>query len=449
MNFQPRVQHILKILLAAALIPAGCKEERKDDRCVLTVETQPAGALVVIDNQKIGDTPVTLKIPRGPHVVEASKLNFKTELRNVSCADPIVKLEIPMKSVAASVLIRSKPDKAAVILDGEQVGETPLILHNQPVGSRKAILRRPGSSQQEVSWEVKGARPVLVEADMLSSTGTLSVDSDPPGADITINDEPRGKTPFKFTLEHGQYKVKLSLSGYASHEDVATVSRDKTTQVKGSLKILPGSLAIVTIPEGADIIIIHPDGKEERSGKSPFTMENLQPGTYQIKIQKPPEFDPESREITIRPGAGASESITLSRNTGALDIVASPPGATVYVDGKLVGRSAVGADGHSTAVMRVSGLAEGQHKILVTHKNGIPKDGIVKVVQLGKREELRVPPITLWVRDTHLKLSGGRLVRGKLILRNDNELIIESEPGIREGFPAKEILEFKKLEADE
>ena len=439
----------LLAVLSLTILP-GCwkKKDGTAAYCALSVETTPTGASVRINGRDFGSTPLNLKIPKSQYLIELSKANHKTVWRSIPCFDASHKLEIELPPVTASVLIESDPPKAAIFIDGNQVGETPLIRHNLKIGEYSASLRKPGCSVKEINWTVKDARPQIASAKLEPNTGTLSITSSPAKATLSINGTPRGTTPFQGELEQGEYKIKLETPGYGSCEDTLIVNRGGKTSKEYKMSILPGGVKITVDPPQAQLILVGPGKKERPLGGSPAIVDQLEPGDYEVRAELPPNYDSDTKQFTIIPGKNIELSIKLEGNTGQIEIIANPPGVTVYVDGKKIGVSEPGDDKFSSKKLSVRGLSSGVHEIMLTHKNGSPSK-ITEKVNVKKNRITRPDPITMWVKDTFIKLKNGRVVVGKLVRKNPNEVHLQIEPSVTQGFNVKEIVEMRALDTDE
>jgi hypothetical protein len=60
------------------------------------------------------------------------------------------------------------------------------------------------------------ASAVLAAAPARASTVEVAIDSDPPGAEVSVDDAPRplGRTPLALRLEPGEHRVRLRLAGF-------------------------------------------------------------------------------------------------------------------------------------------------------------------------------------------------------------------------------------------
>jgi len=85
-----------------------------------------------------------------------------------------------------------------------------------------------------------------------SSRGTLKLTSTPPGAKVTVDGKPLGKTPFDQSLSTGDHKLVLELAGWLSETRSVSVKKDQTVKVEVALtpeppppSRVPGILTLV------------------------------------------------------------------------------------------------------------------------------------------------------------------------------------------------------------
>ena len=128
-----------------------------------------------------------------------------------------------------------KKKKAINELDAKAAGTAGL-----PDALGKLIVDAFGKLPEEKPPEPPKAKPVLV-----------SVGSNIEGANVTINGEMAGRTPFKIRLKPGRYKIKLVREGYVEVEDVVTIGT-KAQTVSFELKKKPATIAKPDKPDKPD-----------------------------------------------------------------------------------------------------------------------------------------------------------------------------------------------------
>jgi serine/threonine-protein kinase len=140
--------------------------------------------------------------------------------------------------------------------------------------------------------------------------GRLRVESDPVGAAVSLNGEPRGVTPLDIeALPPGNYIVELSLRGYQPSTQTIVVTADGApAQAKGVLQRLApavASLTVLSTPLGAAVSI---DGVP--AGLTPLVNQRLRPGTHRVDVQKA-GFEPWTSNLTARGGEPIKVDATL------------------------------------------------------------------------------------------------------------------------------------------
>ena len=122
------------------------------------------------------------------------------------------------ESIAGSVKIVSEPGPAAVFIDGNATGTTPVTLKLRPGVHR--LLVRQGNQSQEVAVTVDENASVVHhfrwsgDGSKVASTGSLRVITDGDPASVTIDTQRRGSTPLTVSnLDAGDHDVVLVHNG--------------------------------------------------------------------------------------------------------------------------------------------------------------------------------------------------------------------------------------------
>jgi hypothetical protein len=116
----------------------------------------------------------------------------------------------------------------------------------------------------------------------LTLPGTLVLNTTPEGASVVIGDEYRGRTPLTIGgIEPGTYTVTFSRFGYSKLSTPVHVEPGKTTEVKGTLLPLTGSLEITSSPPGARILL-----DTVNQGICPLMLANITRGNHTLTAEK-------------------------------------------------------------------------------------------------------------------------------------------------------------------
>jgi serine/threonine protein kinase len=118
-------------------------------------------------------------------------------------------------------------------------------------------------------------------------------------------------------------------------------------------KATPGSIALEVTPAQAEIYL----NDKLYSNSSPYTFDNLAPGTYVLTVKKE-GFMPLIRAVTIAEGEARMESVMLESKKGTASMIvrSKPDGLAVWIDGKDSGRSTPAT---------LTDLVAGEHQILL------------------------------------------------------------------------------------
>ena len=159
-----------------------------------------------------------------------------------------------------SVLIRSTPADADVLVNGKPRGKTPLALRDLALGSYTIRVARDGYATEERTLQLTTRRPTTsttinlrsasgnahatrpglpAEAmgDASATAGGLNVQSRPAGARVFVNNRLAGSTPIAIPdLPAGPATVRIEMDGYQPWMTTVSVSAGGQTKVAASLE---------------------------------------------------------------------------------------------------------------------------------------------------------------------------------------------------------------------
>ncbi|HEY1204820.1 MAG: serine/threonine-protein kinase [Bryobacteraceae bacterium] len=142
--------------------------------------------------------------PEGPHAPPAAEAPVES---------PHTRPAEPLSPALATVQIVTNPPGAQAMLDNEpsRTCTSPCSLE-MPFGRHTLYLSRTGYRQELRLLDVSGPRELFVN--LTQPSGTVRVESEPPGADIFIDNQPRSeKTPATFVLPVGSYTLAVVKDG--------------------------------------------------------------------------------------------------------------------------------------------------------------------------------------------------------------------------------------------
>ena len=219
----------------------------------------------------------------------------------------------------------------------------------------------------------------------------LTINSNVSAAQIRIDGNDSGTTPSTVTLKAGTHQVVISKSGYDDHQESITVQAGENITINAELtqpagptgstsskKPAPpkyGQLVVNSNVAGAQIKV---DGGVV--GTTPRTLD-LPTGTHQVTVAKS-GYDDYMQSITVQGGQSTTIDARLSVPSGEVNIVTTPPGLEVVIDGRSAGASPARATvtvGQHTYQIKRPGLAPYESTFTIKESGSI----LTKRVDLG------------------------------------------------------------------
>jgi len=191
--------------------------------------------------------------------------------------------------------------------------------------------------------------------------GIVTIEGDPIGSDVKLNDQPLGLTPVtdKDWIA-GSYHLLISHQGYDPYDEDVRV--DAGTKLARKFRLIPNSrsVQIATVPRDVKVIV---DGQEKGATfgtagsmyddvarelgisradiSEPLLVEYLKPGAHDVLLRKAC-YEEVSTPLSIEIDANnnfpiAYKPFVLKPSRGTLEVASEPSGAQILLDGKAVG----------------------------------------------------------------------------------------------------------------
>jgi hypothetical protein len=278
---------------------------------------------------------------------------------------------------------------AAVDTGGDPLGEFGSELTGAPAGvaspprpkaDRAIKLRLPGNW---LVWVLSAA--VLVQLPLVvlwimgrplpfaQRTGTVHIESSPPGAQVRVDGQAQGVTPVALSVDAGNRLIELQHDGLVRQLPL-TIRGGEVVRQRVEFVGAPaapavatrGSISVTTEGARAPVFV---DGTAR--GTSPVVVSDLQAGDHVVSVRFPTGTI--ERTIRVESGATASLLATMPPAAGALSgwiSVDVPQRLQIFEDGRLLG---------STEIQRLM-LPAGEHTLdLVSDELGFRARRTVRV----------------------------------------------------------------------
>ncbi|MGB7932227.1 MAG: PEGA domain-containing protein [Gammaproteobacteria bacterium] len=209
----------------------------------------------------------------------------------------------------AGVHIGSRPAGAAVQVDGVAVGITPLDTEIL-AGTRRIALTLPGHKPVSLTQQiVAGAVLQLENIELPPADGSLSLDSEPPGASVSVDGVFQGTTPLQLVLSSNTaHTLHLTKPGYQTGEQRVTLAPEEQQDLRLTLSPQYGTVFVTARPADATLTL---DGTPAGAATRRL---RLTTRAHQLEFSKPGYA---SQTVSVTPRAGASQNVDVTLKSAA------------------------------------------------------------------------------------------------------------------------------------
>ncbi|HUP41091.1 MAG TPA: PEGA domain-containing protein [Vicinamibacterales bacterium] len=172
------------------------------------------------------------------------------------------------------------------------------------------------------------------------ATGTVTVTTDPPGADVQIDGVARGQSPLTLALAPGAHNLVVRGNGQSRTVPITIAAGAEVSQYLDMPKAGAdlGQLQVRTDPPGARVSV---DGT--LVGTTPMTIGELLPGDHTVTFEN--ELGSVSQKVVIEAGVPASLMVPMGMPAGTVAsgwlAVTAPLVVDLQENGRLVGNSGI------------------------------------------------------------------------------------------------------------
>jgi serine/threonine-protein kinase len=259
------------------------------------------------------------------------------------------------------LMVNANVPDATISLDGrtEPSWVAPFGFSDLTPGPHSVLVSKEGYESARQVVEVKAGETLSVRAELkpieaAPDVGGLTVAANIQGAQISLDghSDPTWVTPYVFTeLAAGEHALVISKDGYQAYEQMVTVAAGETASVKAELAAARGAaparpaaprtgqLVVTSNVPGAKISL---DGRTDANWVTPFTFRDVSAGTHFVTVVQA-GYAPFETSLRIEGGRTATVNANLAVPQGEINIVTTPPGFEVRINGKSYGRTPVSA----------------------------------------------------------------------------------------------------------
>lgn len=196
-----------------------------------TTLTVDADAEIYVEGERKG-----VRTWKGP----LKRDSYNVEVRQAGCrsvsqvievnavGDQVIKLNSPIP-VFGSLIVTSQPSQATVLVDGKEMGVTPLQLAKLPVGNHQISIRRDGYQAAEKTVEVKENAETEADFKLSNMCKVTVTTSAAPGAEVYMDGRSIGNSPISMEVPAGKHRFKVTANNFYPYEETINIDGLKST----------------------------------------------------------------------------------------------------------------------------------------------------------------------------------------------------------------------------
>jgi hypothetical protein len=241
------------------------------------------------------------------------------------------KIKIVGDAQTMPVSIVVKPADATIKLDGKDIGKGPSF--KLSIGKHTLSLNHPEYEPIERQIEISEDQTYFDFPMKKRESVILKVNSDPTGADLYVDGQLVGSTPYEAVMLSGKYQIEARKNLYLPVKKDVYIQGGSTQAENLRLKPNFGSLKITSQPEGAQVTI-----NDQPKGQTPYNSPAMDKGDYTLRLSKSLYY-PEEKQIKVEIDTTISYHILLKQAFGGISLFSKPEGADVLINGQLKGKT--------------------------------------------------------------------------------------------------------------
>lgn len=237
----------------------------------------------------------------------------------------------PPPDPPGTVHVQTTPTGAKIMLDGIQIGTTPMTVRDLEVGEHFIVLQKEDHVRLNEQVTVRSGQTLDLNFTLEHHTGQISVRTDPRDAQVSLNLDGRtidlGETPIENAeLDTGTYDFEIVHPNYHPVEGQFAIHHRGIYNEEHRLKAYSAKLHVFSRPTDAEIWV----NEEKWTEKTPTTL-TLSAGEYNIGIYKL-GYNISEEVIHLSPNESYSHNALLKEGYMPQGMVLVPAGEFIFGD---------------------------------------------------------------------------------------------------------------------
>jgi formylglycine-generating enzyme required for sulfatase activity len=205
----------------------------------VTLNTEPAGASVIIGDREYGYTPITFELLGGSHEIVLQKQDFIPHVMKLDVeagtsfsADTVV-----LKLAPALLELTSKPSGATITVDSLYKGSTPLTVEMTANKEHAFVLNLPGYKEFRKKIILGPGQTQNLGLSLQPEFGIIFLTAEPSDAELYIDGELHGKAAGRLQMTVREHTLEVRAKGYKSETFTVTPQKSYSRQI--DIRLMP------------------------------------------------------------------------------------------------------------------------------------------------------------------------------------------------------------------
>ncbi len=269
----------------------------------VSLNSVPEGATIKIDDEVVGTTPAVVQVEEGARslVLEAEK--FKPHQQDFTVfAQQHIQVD-PIELIPADGILKvnTQPGEAAVIINGEYQGVTPITLALKPNVAQRLQVYRAGYRLQDQSLTLQPAVEETTEIALQQDSVAVRFSVSPSDAELIVDGVSRGTGSKTLNLNTLPHSVRVRKAGYVDYTNNIIPTRSSSQVV--SIKLLTKAESFwANVPntysssEGHEMVLFKSPGEVQLGSSRRETGRRSNETVYKARLNK--HFYVSKHEVT-------------------------------------------------------------------------------------------------------------------------------------------------------
>lgn len=203
----------------------------------LSLSSEPSGAIISVDGVESGATPATIKVEEGLRALSlrADKFKpFEQEIAIVALQDVVVPA-IQLEPADGILEISTQPPEAAVIVEGQYRGISPMSIKLAPNKRQKVDLYKGGYRVESIEVTALPDQKLTESVQLQQDLAKVEFSVQPADAQIYVDGTPRGRGSQTLMLTTLPHQISVQKPGYVSYTNSIIPSKSSRQLVSVNL----------------------------------------------------------------------------------------------------------------------------------------------------------------------------------------------------------------------